>query len=103
MLQQGGFEGLAPLETEQAIYLKLGGATGGEEKHAGGKGENIGDLAEQHFAGLKTLLDAFAREDTPYLSVPFPKFAPRFSDYDHLARVKEWSATGGESDTGDAQ
>jgi ATP-dependent helicase/nuclease subunit B len=102
MLQQGGFEGLPPLETEQAIYLKLGGATGGEEKHAGGKGENIRDLAELHFAGLKMLLEAFACEDTPYLSLPFPKFAPRFSDYDHLARVKEWSATGGESDTGDA-
>jgi ATP-dependent helicase/nuclease subunit B len=103
MLRQGGFEGLPPLQTEQAIYLKLGGATGGEEKHAGGKGENIGHLAEQHFAGLKMLLEAFACEDTPYLSVPFPKFAPRFSDYDHLARVKEWSATGGESDSGDTQ
>jgi ATP-dependent helicase/nuclease subunit B len=103
MLQQGGFEGLPPLETEQAIYLKLGGAAGGENKHAGGKGESIGHLAEQHFAGLKMLLDAFACEDTPYLSLPFPKFAPRFSDYDHLARVKEWSATGGESDSGDAQ
>jgi ATP-dependent helicase/nuclease subunit B len=103
MLQQGGFEGLPPLETEQAIYLKLGGATGGEEKHAGGKNEKILELAEQHFAGLKMLLDAFASEDTPYLSRPFPKFAPRFSDYDHLARVKEWSATGGESDSVDAQ
>jgi ATP-dependent helicase/nuclease subunit B len=102
MLQQGGFEGLPPLETEQAIYLKLGGATGGEEKHAGGKNEKILELAEQHFAGLKMLLDALASEDTPYLSRPFSKFAPRFSDYDHLARVKEWSATGGESDAGDA-
>ena len=61
------------------------------------------ELAEQHFAGLQTLLDAFACEETPYLSRPFPKFVPRFSDYDHLARVKEWSATGGESDSGDAQ
>ncbi len=103
MLRQGGFEGLSPLETEQAIYLKLGGAAGGEEKHAGGKNENIGHLAEQHFAWLTMLLDAFACKDTPYLSRPFPKFAPRFSDYDHLARVKEWSATGGESDAGDAQ
>ena len=102
MLQQGGFEGLPPLQTEQAIYLKVGGAAGGEEKHAGGKNENIGDLAELHFAGLKMLLAAFACEDTPYLSLPFSKFAPRFSDYDHLARVKEWSATGGESDNGEA-
>ena len=103
MLDRGGFEGLPPLETEEAIYLKLGGAAGGEEKPAGGKSENIGALAEQHFAGLQTLLDAFASEETPYLSRPFPKFAPRFSDYDHLARVKEWSATGGESDSGETQ
>jgi ATP-dependent helicase/nuclease subunit B len=103
MLQRGGFEELPRLETQEAIYLKLGGAAGGEEKHAGGKGEKIADLAEQHFAGLKMLLDAFAREDTPYLSRPFPRFVPRFSDYDHLARVKEWSATGGESDSSDGQ
>ncbi|MFZ0604893.1 MAG: PD-(D/E)XK nuclease family protein, partial [Roseiarcus sp.] len=103
MLDRGGFEGLPPLETVEAIYLKLGGAAGGEEKPAGGKSENIAVLAEQHFAGLQMLLDAFASEETPYLSRPFPKFAPRFSDYDHLARVKEWSATGGESDSGETQ
>ena len=103
MLRRDGFDGLPPLHAKEAIYLKLGGATGGEERHAGGKGEDIGSLAEQHLAGLQTLLSAFACEDTPYLSRPFPKFVPRFSDYDHLARVKEWSATGGESDAGDAQ
>jgi ATP-dependent helicase/nuclease subunit B len=103
MLRREGFEELPRLEAEEAIYLKLGGASGGEEKHAGGKNENIGKLAEQHFVGLQMLLNAFACEDTPYLSRPFPKFVPRFSDYDHLARVKEWSATGGESDSGDAQ
>ena len=102
MLSRGGFEGLPALKTEEAIYLKLGGAAGGEDKHAGGKGENILELAEQHFAGLQMLLDAFAREETPYLSRPFPKFAPRFSDYDHLARIREWSSTGGESDAGEA-
>ena len=103
MLRQGGFEGLPQLEAREALYLKLGGPAGGEEKHAGGKSENILALAEQHFVGLQTLLGAFACDETPYLSRPFPKFIPRFSDYDHLARVKEWSATGGESDTGDAQ
>jgi ATP-dependent helicase/nuclease subunit B len=103
MLRREGFEELPQLEAEEAIYLKLGGAAGGEEKHAGGKNEDIGKLADQHFAGLQMLLNAFASEDTPYLSRPFPKFVPRFSDYDHLARVKEWSATGGESDSGDAQ
>jgi ATP-dependent helicase/nuclease subunit B len=102
MLRRGGFEGLAPLATVEALYLKLGGARGGEEKPAGGKEENIAPLAERHFAELALLLDQFARVDTPYLSRPFPKFASRFSDYDHLARVKEWSTAGGETETGDA-
>ena len=102
MLRRGGFEGLPALEPRQALYLKLGGAAGGAEKPAGGERANIGKLAERHFAGLKELLDAFACEKTPYLSRPFPKFAGRFLPYDHLARVKEWSATGGESEPGDA-
>ena len=33
-----------------------------------------------------------------YLSRPFPKFARKYSEYDHLARVKEWSAAGGEDE-----
>ena len=34
--------------------------------------------------------------EAPYLSRPFPKYARRYSDYDHLARVKEWSLVSGE-------
>ena len=37
----------------------------------------------------------FQDPETPYLSVPRPKWAPRYNDYEHLARVREWS-TGGE-------
>jgi ATP-dependent helicase/nuclease subunit B len=102
MLRRGGFDGLPALEADEALYLKLGGAAGGVERPAGGKDEDIVPLAEKHFAGLKMLLDQFACEKTPYLSRPFPKFAGRFLPYDHLARVKEWSATGGECETGDA-
>jgi ATP-dependent helicase/nuclease subunit B len=102
MLRRGGFPGPGPLEAEQALYLKLGGAKGGEEKPAGGQGGEILALAEKHFAELTMLLDAFAREETPYLSRPFPKFASRFSDYDHLARVKEWAMAGDDDEAGDA-
>jgi ATP-dependent helicase/nuclease subunit B len=101
MLRRGGFEGLPPLETVEALYLKLGGAKGGEEKPAGGQDEDIAALAEKHFAELKRMLDAFALEETPYLSRPFPKFASRYSDYDHLARVKEWSTAEGDGEAGD--
>ena len=34
----------------------------------------------------------------PYRSLVHPMWATRYGDYDHLARVKEWSATGGEND-----
>ena len=37
MLRQGGFEGLPQLETEEALYLKLGGAKGGAENARRGK------------------------------------------------------------------
>jgi ATP-dependent helicase/nuclease subunit B len=47
------------------------------------------------------MIARFAKGETPYLSRPFPKYARRYSDYDHLARVKEWSATAGESDSGE--
>ncbi len=102
MLRRGGFDGLPALEANSALYLKLGGAGGGAENPAGGKDEDILRLAEKHFAGLKMLLDQFTCEKTPYLSRPFPKFAGRFLPYDHLARFKEWSATGGECESGDA-
>jgi ATP-dependent helicase/nuclease subunit B len=103
MLRQGGFKNLPPLEVESALYLKLGGQAGGKEIRAGGETADIRKLADKHFAELKKLLDQFAREETPYLARPFPKFASRYSNYDHLARVKEWSATAGEGDASDAQ
>jgi ATP-dependent helicase/nuclease subunit B len=101
MLSRGGFPGLPTLDPAEALYLKLGGADGGAAKRAGGEKADIRKLSEKHFAELKTLLDAFACEETPYLSRPFPKFASRFSDYDHLARVKEWS-TAGDDESADA-
>jgi ATP-dependent helicase/nuclease subunit B len=102
MLRRGGFPGLPALDLAEALYLKLGGAGGGSESRAGGEKADIRKLAEKHFAELEILLDQFAREETPYLSRPFPKFASRFSDYDHLARVKEWSTAGADEEAGDA-
>ena len=63
---------------------------------------DIRKLAEKHFVGLTLLLEAFENRETPYLSRPFPKFQSRFSDYDHLARVKEWAIAGDDEETGDA-
>ncbi|HEY1411485.1 MAG TPA: PD-(D/E)XK nuclease family protein, partial [Rhodopila sp.] len=43
---------------------------------------------------LGALIDAFDQADRAYLSRPHPGLAPRFSDYEQLARVAEWSAAG---------
>ncbi|HTR11780.1 MAG TPA: double-strand break repair protein AddB [Roseiarcus sp.] len=98
ILLQGGFKELEAMAPAEAIYLKLGGASGGREAHAAGEDADVAKLAKEHLAELKALLDQFASPETPYLSRPIPEFASRFAEYDHLARVKEWSATSGVSD-----
>jgi ATP-dependent helicase/nuclease subunit B len=98
ILMQGGFADLGPMVPEAALYLKLGGPDGGEARAAAEKEADIAELAVRHFADLKDLLNQFVEPMTPYLSRPMPQFASRFADYDHLARVKEWSLAGGASD-----
>ena len=59
------------------------------------KGDD-GVLAAEALAGLRQMS---ARGDDPataYHAIPDPAWAPRFNDYAHLARVKEWSDQGGE-------
>src|SRR5271166_963244 len=94
ILMSGGFEGLEAMVPAEAIYLKLGGANGGREAHAAGEDADVAKVAKDHLLELKALLDQFASPETPYLSRPLPEFASRFAEYDHLARVKEWSTTG---------
>ncbi len=100
MLSRGGFASLPGVEAVSALYFKLGGANGGEARDLKFKDATFAEIVERHFTGLKRLLDQFADPATPYLSRPYPKFAKRAGAYDHLARVKEWSATGGQADDG---
>lgn len=54
--------------------------------------ENCDDLARVAREKTEALIRTFADPGTPYLSVPRPKWRGRFGRYDHLARIKEWSA-----------
>ena len=49
-------------------------------------------LAEAALEGLRRRIATFDNENTPYLSRLRPMFLSYEGDYDHLARVKEWSA-----------
>ena len=54
------------------------------------------EIGAAALAGLERLIAAFDDASTPYLAHPRPAKAPRFDDYGHLARVKEWSNAAGD-------
>jgi ATP-dependent helicase/nuclease subunit B len=88
----GGFAGIGRAEVAALQFWRLtGGNPVAEIKDV--KADPM-ESAEVALAGLQRLVAAFDLPDTAYQSVPDPAFAPRFSDYVHLARVKEWSAGG---------
>ncbi|MGH6934518.1 MAG: PD-(D/E)XK nuclease family protein, partial [Dongiaceae bacterium] len=86
----GEFQGVAKGALDSLAFWRLtGGDPAGLVKPVKG---DLTELADRALDGLKRLVVVFDRPDTPYRSLPDPSFAPRYSDYAHLARVKEWSA-----------
>jgi ATP-dependent helicase/nuclease subunit B len=89
----GGFAGVpASAVAELAFWRLTGGAPAGEIH---GFGPNPAADMDAARTGLIDLVRRFDDPATPYLPVPRPAAAPRFSDYAHLARILEWSAGGG--------
>ncbi|WP_428488723.1 double-strand break repair protein AddB [Rhodopila sp.] len=100
MALDGGFGPDLRGTTAALLYWRLsGGLDPGEavplyRKNPGAIPDAVID-AKDH---LCALIDAFDQPDRAYLSRPHPGLAPRFSDYEHLARVAEWSAAGDDDD-----
>lgn len=101
MLMEGAFRDIPPPpEAPQLLYIH---ATGGRPaieprpvKQEKGELRTVPDIIAEHRRRLEVKLNEFVTGQAAYVSRPFPKFARRYSDYDHLARVKEWSLTSGE-------
>lgn len=91
MAARSGFGEIGEVRTSRLLYLRLTGGDKAGEKHSIAPD----DLVERIYENLVELLKQYELETTPYLSRPRPMFEARFGDYDHLARVKEWSAAGG--------
>ncbi len=88
----GGFEDMGEETTEALIYIRLTGRTPpGEMKPVKGNAGAM-ELAGAAREGLEALIAAFDDENTPYLSRLRPMLLSHEGDYDHLARVREWSA-----------
>jgi ATP-dependent helicase/nuclease subunit B len=106
--RRGGFDGIAadtPVSQIAVVRLSGGNPPGKVMDFDFSKGPakktaerlkivTLDDFAEHSLARLTALLLAFARLDQPYHSMPRPKWRLRYSAYDHLARVKEWSIVG---------
>lgn len=91
MAKRGAFETFGKVETAAMLYIRL---TGAEHKPGEVKDIPVEDLPERTWHSLISLLLKYENPKTPYLSNPRPQFLGRFADYNHLARVKEWSAGG---------
>ncbi len=104
ILSQGGFYGRGFKQQQKdkvkkyvpkgdAIYLGYWKLTGGVKS-----GEivavidNVDDVTQIILEGLKGLVKEFRNIDTPFYAIPDASNAPRFNDYEHVSRLKEWAA-----------
>ena len=102
MAARGAFKSLEGLAIDSAQYVKFGSGSEVAVTHLSWDDRSFAEVVTEHFEGLRDLLNEFRNPDTPYVSRPYPQFIARHSDFDHLSRVKEWSATGqvGEGEEG---
>ncbi|TIP24461.1 MAG: double-strand break repair protein AddB, partial [Mesorhizobium sp.] len=101
LLRRGAFKGLGAREPSQLAFIRLkpNGAVFEESiLEYNQKLRTAADLAEEAWARLEKLLIHYADPSTGYLSRALPfREGETDGDYDHLARVLEWSA-GGDAD-----
>jgi ATP-dependent helicase/nuclease subunit B len=102
ILKGGGFadKGIPAGSVAALTYVRLrGGEPAAEVKNIDfkdkGTPDSFADLAKLKLTHIAT---KFLVESEPYRSLVHPMWQTRYGDYDHLARVKEWASSGGESE-----
>jgi len=104
MLRQGGFKtSAASIPAGGSVvalaYVALkGGARAGEYLPIDFREGTFDSQADRALEKLTALVRRFDDDNEPYRSLVHPMWRARYGDYDHLARVKEWSSTGGPED-----
>ncbi len=95
----GGFAGVPAGEVLALLYWQMsGGRVPGLERDAAPKSK-AAELIRAARDGLAEMVAAFDDPATAYEAQPHPRYVPRYSDYLHFARVKEWAA----GDDGDGE
>jgi ATP-dependent helicase/nuclease subunit B len=91
ILEAGGFADAGKHTAKDLVYIQFGGGA------RAGKVFPIPDMEDLVREAAQRLADrvaAFDREETPYLPRVMPFSKDSVGDYDHLARVREWSVSG---------
>ena len=99
LIKLGAFKGLGTLAVGELIFWEIKGDQkihAMHQKHLSTRNKayqrTVGELIDGAEQGLRGLIQTFTDPNTPYLSQPNPdKDAAGYGDYDHLARVGEWS------------
>jgi ATP-dependent helicase/nuclease subunit B len=91
MLAEGGFPGIGQRIAEELIYLSLASERQAREPRSI---EDAALLAGEAVAQLTRRIAWFQEEATAYRPRVRPYRADIAGDYDHLARVREWSPSG---------
>jgi ATP-dependent helicase/nuclease subunit B len=100
ILRGGGFENVPAGSVLQISYVRLrGGEPAAEQKDIkfskGGTPDTYAADAQKKLTGVAA---RFLLKGEPYRSLVHPMWTKHYGEYDHLARVKEWAASGGESE-----
>ena len=99
ILRGGGFAELGVGSLAKACYVRLrGGEKGGELEEIDFKKASADSYADEAREKLTKIAFEFLVNGKPYDSLVHPMWTKYYGDYDHLARVKEWAASGGESE-----
>ena len=88
----------APAGISEIAHIPIGGQKALAPVAVIPKTMTLDALIDANWQRLEHELTAFARGDTAYRSRLAPAARDRDGDYDHLARVREWHATGGISE-----
>ena len=101
---RAGFKGLSgPMPVSAVLYVKLSHDPKGWDKDQGlsfGE-ESLADVATRHLQNLIAHVEALRAGREAYVSRRAPDYIRYASPYDHLARVKEWSAAPGGQEQAD--
>lgn len=93
ILSEGGFKdaGIDAMPTASLEYWVFTGSKGGQITKLD---YGVEDVVTDTKDALTKLIAAYDDPGMPYISLPRADKAPRFNDYEHLSRVKEWGVAG---------